>query len=815
MNWYDATMKKQHVENPSGYYQEDRGGYAMNDPGLRLGHTLLLRKYGCNYRLVEPLGGGLTSRVYIAQRTENTENRENYPERVAAKIARVEQNIEIQERFSSEYETLRALNKVEQSCSDSHLRAHHFFPQVYHFEERYVTSEGDWQVLLLELVDTPRLSTIAAEHQDRRLPEPVALAAASQYAHMLELLHRVELTCADRKLDDIYWAWDTSQQQGNLMVLDWNVVSKGEPEVDLFRFGLLWHELLLGAKPQFNYEQRQLVTLLDQQPKWNELSYGMQHILQKALHPNPERRYHSANALLKEVQAHWTRWLQTATNLFEQAQDVQETDPQSAFMATDLARTFARRDGISLSGLDHLYGQLRGQITSQGEKLLTQAQQDIRGGRYSAALTLLKQAADHTTADPEFAVRAARFQVLAKGCETALNAGHNPNASLRESLVDIVTKLDNLDWSGLVRQIFEDTASHSARLRQELEPLWSEANLHIHMQEARRLEAIGKHRTAADLFLQAGSEWRKLDYRDILLRLIENPNLAYSKSRKLLRTEQDPRILLQTGLERLGNALFDEAEKAFEQALGTALDDPVLIQALEDALTMSRWRRYMDQAHRERYIGIEMLWLGRLLNYPFNGLIRLKQRIHEQQEHPLARKLDPDSQAELERFDQVLGACLAYPQEHYVSLHQNVIAFVRQHCLKYGSLNEMPKQKEDTYISIRWMLAYYLQMFQQNRGDDLQLLIEECADVIAERGQRALEMPQRFPSQVREKRAALLMVKSQARQTRELTAIDDRLAWPDKEIWLRVDDGIDSVTYRADLQDRFRNLIEAFARESN
>ena len=290
------------------------------------------------WQLEEVLGGGLKSRVYRGVKA-NDRN-----EQVAVKItAREGGDLEA---FRQELHTLLDLQRAEEALQPPT----HYFPRVVfppRPDDRLMeqTIAGQPQiVLLLELLepdDWKPLSEVLMDQDNRRLPEPLAMTMAEQYAHMLDILHRGNRTCADRKLDDLRWqatvkpddlTWlEEGKSPGQLMVLDWNVVDEGPAgrRLDMFRFGVLWHRLLLGIEPRFqrpeqgqgNPEEQHwlLIGRLEDQPGWDNLSHGTQEILHRALHPNPRYRYQRAAELRWDVAAQLERWRQPVEDLISEA----------------------------------------------------------------------------------------------------------------------------------------------------------------------------------------------------------------------------------------------------------------------------------------------------------------------------------------------------------------------------------------------------------------------------------------------------------------------------------------------------------------
>lgn len=270
---------------------------------------------GTTFRLDRPLGGGATAVVFEGIYLDGSK-------RAAIKVARPE--AQWQEALKREWRNLHALDQAQQG------RAAHYFPSLLHPAQEsslalHIAGQP-YLVMAQELVTGQGTHDLLLEYPDLRLPEPLALEIGCQYADMLTILHAANLTCADRKLPDLRWhkAYDlrpetptalarwAESSPGQLIVLDWNVTGTATPAevaLDLFRFGLLWHRLLLGVEPRFRSGAGwQLEEPLAKHPVWPALSFGARQILERLLHPLPEQRYHTAKLLRQKLQTQRRYW---------------------------------------------------------------------------------------------------------------------------------------------------------------------------------------------------------------------------------------------------------------------------------------------------------------------------------------------------------------------------------------------------------------------------------------------------------------------------------------------------------------------------
>ncbi|RMD65001.1 hypothetical protein D6833_03580, partial [Candidatus Parcubacteria bacterium] len=210
-------------------------------------------------------------------------------------------------------------------------------------------------VLAQELVPGIGAHDLTLNYPGLRLPEPLALEIARQYAEMLTILHAAGLTCADRKLADLRWEQRyriragsredllrfQNESPGRLMVLDWNVTAEKTDEAvkyDLFRFGILWHRILLGEEPRFlRGGEWRLKEPLPRHKLWGTLSHPTRQILAKLLHFSPEQRYSQAVWLLDDLENAIALWKMPAETLWRRAEEG-EISPAEAFAAADVMR---------------------------------------------------------------------------------------------------------------------------------------------------------------------------------------------------------------------------------------------------------------------------------------------------------------------------------------------------------------------------------------------------------------------------------------------------------------------------------------------
>jgi serine/threonine protein kinase len=264
-------------------------------PATLEGRTFILDGFG-QVKLAAQLGSGRLSQVFRGESPEKGA--------VAVKIAGHDLDETMSESFRSEFKTLEALRATAQQLAQQGSVkefAASYFPEPLSFVPEYRTGDGSsYSIVVMELVQADKLIDLAVARPDHVLEESSGLKTAIQYAEMLQVLHAAGYTASDRKIDDIYWR---NGDAGPLIVLDWNVVGRGATGVadDFLRFGSFWYEFLVGRPPTYANVGSKRVARPDARPEWQKLSRGTRSILQRSLHPVPQKQYQSAQALKNDL----------------------------------------------------------------------------------------------------------------------------------------------------------------------------------------------------------------------------------------------------------------------------------------------------------------------------------------------------------------------------------------------------------------------------------------------------------------------------------------------------------------------------------
>jgi len=289
-------------------------------------------KDGNSYRIEAYLGEGVTAEVYKATRQDDVI--------VALKILRPNLPREIARNFRDEADILGRLAQYSQQIDPERpIRT----PLLLGRTD--VNAEPEFLVLEYiagESLDDLIISTGGLASQNR---EEDALIIAQQVLQVLYILHQdIRRSYTDFQLKNIVWLADEKQ----IKVMDWNHVSDRAPEGkmpqgatgDLIRFGAFFYQLLTG-KGALQTGETEGALAHRAEGEWKQISLSTQAVITKALHPNPERRYQTADTFLTDITNVLALWEKDLDDLYDEATgalrqiknwDAQENDSRSALV---------------------------------------------------------------------------------------------------------------------------------------------------------------------------------------------------------------------------------------------------------------------------------------------------------------------------------------------------------------------------------------------------------------------------------------------------------------------------------------------------
>lgn len=570
------------------------------------------------YDLTELLGSGAIGGVYRGRRADGSE--------IAVKIPHARLPADLEQRF---WQELAVLNKVWERSD------RRFFPRAW----RGTLADTGREVLCMELVRGERLVKLA-ESGGGALEEKLALDAGLQYAQMLEILHEADISCPDRKADDLYWDAPTQR----LTVLDWNVVKLGresmDPAQDLYIFGSLWYQLVTGSLPSPVDER--IRRPLEEHPNWVKISYGLQTILRKALSPDPQWRYQSSKELREAIQQQRNDFIRLPDELLRDAKGWlrQAKAPYGAGMEAlyraEGARFYNEQEAeqslqssiVSIRELQksrdealRLADLARRRQVGGAEAVWLEAQ-DLRKGlvtlvengsrrvrmvQYTAALQWLKVAEETVAEDRAELLKLRRWQALADAGQAAMSRDLSLKQTL-DPLAEIVEALERGQASSATSLWTRLSPKLAIAGWQEKDPagryLWSlghEAIVWQAWDEAQRAEEVGRYEEAAQRLDQAALEADKVVYADRLLAVLGHTSKSLADAAKELhsraKVEESANRLLKTGTGCLEQGDFVGAAKSLQDGLALLAGKPEtqrLREQLEHGLHLAGWLPKLD-----------------------------------------------------------------------------------------------------------------------------------------------------------------------------------------------------------------------------
>lgn len=571
------------------------------------------------YRLTALLGSGAIGGVYRGRSDKGDE--------IAVKIPHARLPTDLEQRF---WQELAVLNKLGERSGGR------YFPRAW----RGALADSGREVLCMDLVRGERLVKIA-EGTGTALEEGLALEAGLQYARMLEILHGAEISCPDRKVDDLYW--DSEKKQ--LMVLDWNVVKQGrknmDPAQDFYIFGSLWYQFMTGSLPSPVDER--LRQPLEEHPNWPKISYGLQTILRKALSPDLQWRYQNSQELREALQQHQFDYTRSADDLLRNAEtqlrkakepysegiaalykaegarfyNEQEADEnvqiaighiktlqQSRDQALRLADLAKRRQVIGAEAVWREAQDLRKGLI----ELVANGGRRVRMVQYTAALQWLRVAKEAVAEDRPEMLKLRRWQALADAGQAAIVR----DLSLKQNLDAVAEVVEQLE-----RGQTSSAANLWARLAPRLEAaagwresdeagrhLWSLGHETVVWQgweKAKQAEDAGQYEQAADRLELAIREAENVVYADRLLAVLGHTERTIAEAAKGLharaRIEESAGNLLKKGGESLENGDFEGAVVHSQTGLALLAGKPGmgdLYRRLERNLRLARLLPKLD-----------------------------------------------------------------------------------------------------------------------------------------------------------------------------------------------------------------------------
>jgi hypothetical protein len=392
------------------------------------------------YRVVRPLGlAGATAEVFLVERQGDGE-------RFALKLMGPGLEPAMQRRFGDEMAVLQRLHDAE-----AKLGTHH----VPRLAESSDLQEPATQ-RLLESLERPFMFQELAPGEDvaslllreGALREPEAVEIASQFAEVLEAVHRAGYTYSDMKLENLFW----DREAGHLMVIDWNVVTRGlaagEAERDRLRAAAYLHQMVTGLPSEVREQGEGNWGVVDRGYRraepFKRLTEGTRRILLKAFHPDPAARHGegrepaaATRAYLEDLRDHALRLAMEPSDLLARgAEAFRDRQWEEALADLDVVERSAH-----LALEEEQYGELltmlervRKDVAKLGRSAFHRGVGRLKNDLYREALRDFEQALQDDPDDGE-----ARLYAIAS--QLANRIGPDPFQRLRRPLEESIAAL--------------------------------------------------------------------------------------------------------------------------------------------------------------------------------------------------------------------------------------------------------------------------------------------------------------------------------------------------------------------------------------
>lgn len=177
-----------------------------------------------DYKIIKALGHGRTSSVYLAEHPQYGQVALKclHPE---ARYVVIPDGRLVIHLFMQEQEILLGL----QAAFDKNKFLHTPIPKFFETSGEYSTTP---YLAISVAPGTPVDELLREDKYQNGLPEPMALEIISQFAQLLHVLHtELRRTYTDMQIGNLFWKEkeDGLLGEGDLTVIDWNVVSKPFP----------------------------------------------------------------------------------------------------------------------------------------------------------------------------------------------------------------------------------------------------------------------------------------------------------------------------------------------------------------------------------------------------------------------------------------------------------------------------------------------------------------------------------------------------------------------------------------------------------
>lgn len=593
-------------------------------PGTELlGHTGV-------YRVVKPLGlEGATSQVFLVQRDEDEHQ-------FALKLQHQGLSAALAERFDFEMRMLQLLRHGEEQARTSHIPRIVECTQLKEPATQQLTETLGRPFILMDLAPGVDLETKLEE--EGQLSEGEAVEILRQFAEVLVVVHQTGYTYKDMKLQNLFW--DAPHRA--LMVVDWNVLEKG--------LGALGDDLARAAAYLFRIATGRGLTLVRDDsghlqaenrrfrrlPAFENLTAGTRHLLLKALHRDPGKRFGGPEApplvgsreFLDALKHQAARFERTVESLLQKAQAARQFGQwRDALEELEVAESKID-DPTASEDFDRIQrwlGEAREQMAKIGRSEFQHGMGRYRHKLFAEALRDFEQALLADSSDEE----ARLYAILARLANRLGSQGHQVvSQELKEVAEAILAGSDELarqtlellratlgsteEWRSLMAEVEVRKAIADGRLRLA-EGALDAAEAEFRKAYERRSEVLYAEQLEetlgelSELYHRVGqikalvakgdTHLKQGRYRDAMRRYWEARNLAEGgrKFDDLYRRAASFLAIDRARKQRDFELAVERSERAWSQYVG----DPML-ESLRDDVRRRRSSELLDLAAQAR-----------------------------------------------------------------------------------------------------------------------------------------------------------------------------------------------------------------------
>lgn len=542
-----------------------------------------LKWNGVDIPLTTHLGSGLTADVYKVEINDRP---------YAVKILKPGSSAAIRKYFLSEITNLKLIWNAWLAL----------YP-----DQRPVTPEllgadieGESPFIIMELIDgIPLEKEIETKGP---YPEHYALHLMSQFGRLLVCLHSsLSKVYSDIKFDN-FWRLNglSPEEYPQLKVTDWNVINDLNEEGrtrDLFFSTLTFFRLLTGST--LPYSRGQIAVKLEDSDGFKDLSFGTKDFFYKALNINVDRRFHTAESWLEEIDAlniNWKKRPNELNLLAAQYLDdaLQQQNLRETTKATEnfrKARIVLDVSGLKGRGNADVFMELSTKVdkgfesTSHREKGLI----SLKGGQYQEAKAIFDEGADLSVLEPTLL---RRLYWLSCAADEIGFDGFNHFVNEAIDAVMFLVRGDSLQAQHSLDEVKGKLVRSSSP---SLEYLISEAKILNLYNDANRLRDAGKYdevvlslQTAYDLYKELPPTPRTFwaekigDIKPLLQEAVNERDTLGISDREVTN-----------GVELFSNGEIENAGSSFLKAITTAPENPKVVNQLRicvnKSLEAGRW----------------------------------------------------------------------------------------------------------------------------------------------------------------------------------------------------------------------------------